>query len=36
VVGKDGTLTGYAGGLEIKRALLEHEQAVVRQGARQD
>ena len=36
VVGKDGTLTGYAGGLEIKRALLEHEQAVVRQGVRQD
>ena len=29
VVGKDGSLTGYAGGLETKRALLDHEQAVV-------
>ena len=25
VVGSDGTLTGYAGGLEMKRALLRHE-----------
>jgi methylated-DNA-[protein]-cysteine S-methyltransferase len=25
VIGKDGTLTGYAGGLERKRWLLEHE-----------
>jgi methylated-DNA-[protein]-cysteine S-methyltransferase len=25
VVGADGSLTGYAGGLEIKRKLLEHE-----------
>lgn len=28
VVGKDGSLTGYAGGLEIKSALLEHEMTV--------
>jgi methylated-DNA-[protein]-cysteine S-methyltransferase len=27
VIGKDGTLTGYAGGLERKRRLLELEQA---------
>ena len=26
VIGSNGTLTGYAGGLEIKRWLLEHEQ----------
>ena len=26
VVGADGSLTGYAGGLEAKRALLDHEQ----------
>lgn len=26
VIGANGKLTGYAGGLEIKRALLEHEQ----------
>ena len=26
VIGSDGRLTGYAGGLEIKRALLELEQ----------
>jgi O6-methylguanine-DNA--protein-cysteine methyltransferase len=25
VIGRDGTLTGYAGGLERKRALLELE-----------
>ena len=25
VLGKDGSLTGYAGGLERKRALLERE-----------
>lgn len=30
VVGADGTLTGYAGGLEMKRALLELEQNTVR------
>jgi methylated-DNA-[protein]-cysteine S-methyltransferase len=28
VVGADGSLTGYAGGVEMKRALLELEQAV--------
>ena len=27
VVGSDGSLTGYAGGLELKRALLELEGA---------
>lgn len=27
VIGSDGTLTGYAGGLAIKRALLDHEAA---------
>jgi methylated-DNA-[protein]-cysteine S-methyltransferase len=25
VIGRDGTLTGYAGGLQRKRWLLEHE-----------
>jgi hypothetical protein len=25
VIGTDGSLTGYAGGLAIKQALLEHE-----------
>ena len=29
VVGADGSLTGYAGGLERKRLLLEHEGAVL-------
>jgi len=28
VIGADGTLTGYAGGIERKRWLLEHEQAI--------
>jgi methylated-DNA-[protein]-cysteine S-methyltransferase len=28
VIGADGTLTGYAGGLQAKRALLEHERGV--------
>lgn len=28
VIGSDGSLTGYAGGLPIKRALLEHEGAL--------
>jgi methylated-DNA-[protein]-cysteine S-methyltransferase len=28
VVGKDGSLTGYAGGLNVKAALLEHEMRV--------
>ncbi len=27
IVGKDGSLTGFAGGLETKRFLLDHEQA---------
>lgn len=31
VIGKDGSLTGYAGGLERKRWLLEHEGARARQ-----
>jgi len=30
VVGSDGSLTGYAGGLERKRWLLDHEAAAVR------
>lgn len=29
VVGSDGNLTGYAGGIEKKRKLLEHEGAVL-------
>lgn len=29
VIGKSGKLTGYAGGLDIKRFLLEHEQATL-------
>lgn len=33
VIGADGTLTGYAGGLERKRWLLEHERARVSQTA---
>lgn len=28
IVGKDGSLTGFAGGLDTKRFLLEHEQVV--------
>jgi methylated-DNA-[protein]-cysteine S-methyltransferase len=28
VIGADGSLTGYAGGLDVKRALLEHEHGV--------
>lgn len=28
VIGSDGTLTGYGGGLPLKRALLEHEGAI--------
>ena len=28
VIGADGSLTGYAGGLDAKRALLDHEQGV--------
>ncbi|GAA1758989.1 methylated-DNA--[protein]-cysteine S-methyltransferase [Agromyces humatus] len=34
VVGADGSLTGYAGGLERKRRLLEHEGAAVVAQAR--
>jgi len=30
VIGKDGSLTGYAGGLERKRWLLEHEKKHLR------
>lgn len=30
VLGADGSLTGYAGGVEIKRWLLEHERALPR------
>ncbi|WP_066528258.1 methylated-DNA--[protein]-cysteine S-methyltransferase [Sphingobium sp. EP60837] len=32
VVGSTGALTGFAGGLEVKRHLLDHERAVLRQG----
>ena len=28
IVGKDGSLTGFAGGLDTKRFLLDHEQAI--------
>jgi len=31
VIGMDGTLTGYGGGLPLKRALLELEGAIPRQ-----
>jgi methylated-DNA-[protein]-cysteine S-methyltransferase len=34
VVGADGGLTGYAGGVERKRTLLEHEAAVCRRRTR--
>ena len=30
IIGSDGSLTGYAGGLERKRALLEHERRFAR------
>jgi len=33
VIGARGALTGYAGGLERKRALLEHEGALLALGA---
>ena len=29
VIGRDGTLTGYGGGLDRKRWLLDHERAVL-------
>ena len=32
IVGKDGSLTGFAGGLETKRFLLDHEQAAAAAG----
>jgi hypothetical protein len=32
VIGASGKLTGYAGGLEMKRALLGHEAQVARYG----
>jgi len=32
VIGADGSLTGYGGGLERKRFLLEHEQGAMRLG----
>lgn len=32
VIGSAGALTGFAGGLEAKRYLLDHEQAVLRTG----
>lgn len=33
VIGKDGNLTGYGGGLERKRWLLEHEQSIARHNS---
>jgi methylated-DNA-[protein]-cysteine S-methyltransferase len=36
VVGADGTLTGYGGGLDMKRMLLEHEARVVAGSARRN
>lgn len=32
VVGADGSLTGFGGGLHLKQALLEHERGLVRQS----
>jgi methylated-DNA-[protein]-cysteine S-methyltransferase len=32
VVGADGSLTGFGGGLPLKRFLLEHEGALLRVG----
>jgi methylated-DNA-[protein]-cysteine S-methyltransferase len=34
VIGKDGTLTGFGGGLPTKRWLLDHEAAVLTRGGR--
>ncbi len=34
VVGSDGSLTGFAGGLGVKRALLEHERAIIGRSER--
>ncbi|HXQ61866.1 MAG TPA: methylated-DNA--[protein]-cysteine S-methyltransferase [Acidimicrobiales bacterium] len=33
VIGADGSLTGYGGGLELKKRLLDHERAVLRPDA---
>ena len=33
VIGSDGSLTGYGGGLERKKWLLRHEGAAVREAA---
>jgi methylated-DNA-[protein]-cysteine S-methyltransferase len=33
VIGADGSLTGFGGGLEVKRFLLEHEGALLRLGS---
>ena len=35
VIGKDGSLTGFGGGLSCKKWLLDHEAAVLARGARQ-
>jgi len=32
VIGADGSLTGYGGGLEMKTWLLDHERTVVERG----
>jgi methylated-DNA-[protein]-cysteine S-methyltransferase len=32
VIGSDGSLTGFGGGLELKRFLLEHEGALLKLG----
>jgi methylated-DNA-[protein]-cysteine S-methyltransferase len=36
VIGSNGTLTGYGGGLERKRWLLDHEHATFKGGSRTD
>ena len=36
VIGSNGTLTGYGGGLERKRWLLDHEHAAFKGGSRTD
>jgi methylated-DNA-[protein]-cysteine S-methyltransferase len=33
LIGADGALTGFSGGLEVKRALLDHEAATAARGA---
>lgn len=35
VIGANGSLTGYAGGLRIKKALLEHEEGMVQKPGEQ-